>query len=248
VECRPTLSLLHVVHQLLIYGSSLYGYLRTLSCKRPSGPSNDLRTSLHHDPAPSATYGSWALHGLKALVAVMTGLLEWTTTRGSTPPNPIPDLPIRSTDSHKILRIVGVPNGHCIATIWSTKTCRIKRNRRISTKNHKGFMHTSPTKSQRERSQNRHQKIAKKELRKSPKWENGIGAIKPWGTTPNHLYIPWRFIQGLACLSTIHPSLKISPCSQASPRNSKRKNKRKIAKQNELGFQEMAAILSPLGL
>jgi hypothetical protein len=34
----------------------------------------------------------------------------------------------------------------------------------------------------------------------------------------NHLYIPWRFIQGLACLLIIHPSLKISPwSSQASP-------------------------------
>jgi hypothetical protein len=36
--------------------------------------------------------------------------------------------------------------------------------------------------------------------------------------------IPWRFIQGLACLLIIHPSLKISPwSSQASPRNSKGK-------------------------
>jgi hypothetical protein len=41
---------------------------------------------------------------------------------------------------------------------------------------------------------------------------------KPWGTTPNHLYIPWRFLQDLACLPIILPSLKISPwSSQASP-------------------------------
>jgi hypothetical protein len=36
-------------------------------------------------------------------------------------------------------------------------------------KNHAGFMYTSPTKSQRERSQNHLKKIAKKRLRKSPK-------------------------------------------------------------------------------
>jgi hypothetical protein len=46
-------------------------------------------------------------------------------------------------------------------------------------KNQEGFMHTSPTKSQRERSLNRHKKIAKKRLRKSPKRENGRYTIKP---------------------------------------------------------------------
>jgi hypothetical protein len=46
-------------------------------------------------------------------------------------------------------------------------------------KNHEGFMHTSPTKSQRERSQNRHKKFAKKRLQKSPKRENGKNTIKP---------------------------------------------------------------------
>jgi hypothetical protein len=46
----------------------------------------------------------------------------WTSSRGSTPPNPNPYLTMRSTDSHKTLGIVGVPHGHSIITIWSTKT------------------------------------------------------------------------------------------------------------------------------
>jgi hypothetical protein len=155
-----------------------------------------------------------------------------------------------------------------IAKLWSTKTRWIKRNRRISAKNTtnprtmktpklipfthgfgRGIMHTSPTKYQRERSQNLHKKFAKKRLWKSPKRRNEKDTSKPSGTTPNHLYTPKRYKQGLACRPIILPSHKISPwSSQASPRNSKGKWKGKIGKQNELGFQEMAAILSPLGL
>jgi hypothetical protein len=112
-------------------------------------------------------------------------------------------------------------------------------------KNHEGFMHTSPTKSQRERPRNCSKKITKKRLWKSPKRTNGNNTSKPWGTTPNYLYIPKRFIQGLACRPIILSSHKISPwSSQASPM----KILRKIGKQNELGYQEMVAILSPLGL
>jgi hypothetical protein len=51
-------------------------------------------------------------------------------TRGSTPPNPTPDLPNCSTDLHKTLGIVGTPHGESIAKFMSTKTCQIKRNRR----------------------------------------------------------------------------------------------------------------------
>jgi hypothetical protein len=57
------------------------------------------------------------------------------STRGSTPPNPTPDLPNRSTDLCKTLGIVGTPNGKSIAKFMSTKTCQIKRNRRNPTNN-----------------------------------------------------------------------------------------------------------------
>jgi hypothetical protein len=72
---------------------------------------------------------------------------------------------------------------------------------------------------------------------------------KPWETTSNHLHIPKRFIQGLACRPIILPSHKISPwSSQASPTNPNENRLGKIAKQNDLWFQEAAAIRSPLGL
>jgi hypothetical protein len=56
-------------------------------------------------------------------------------------------------------------------------------------------------------------------LRKSPrkgsenhqKGRNVKDTSKPCGTTPNHLYIPKRFIQGLACRPIILHSYKISP-------------------------------------
>jgi hypothetical protein len=48
--------------------------------------------------------------------------LGMNSTRGSTPPNPTPDLSIRSTDLHKTLGIVGTPHGQSIAKLWSTKT------------------------------------------------------------------------------------------------------------------------------
>jgi hypothetical protein len=56
-------------------------------------------------------------------------------TRGSTPPNPTPDLPNRSTDLRKTLGIVGTPHGESIAKLLSTKTRQIKRNRRNPAKN-----------------------------------------------------------------------------------------------------------------
>jgi hypothetical protein len=63
------------------------------------------------------------------------GLLRMNNPRGSTPPNPNPDLPNRSTDLRKTLRIVGTPHGESIAKFMSTKTCQIKRNRRNPAKN-----------------------------------------------------------------------------------------------------------------
>jgi hypothetical protein len=56
-------------------------------------------------------------------------------TRGSTPPNPNPDLPNLSTDLCKSLGIVGKPHGESIAKFMSTKTCQIKRNQRNPAKN-----------------------------------------------------------------------------------------------------------------
>jgi hypothetical protein len=57
------------------------------------------------------------------------------STRGSTPPNPNFDHPNRSTDLNKTLGIVGTPHEKSIATILSTKTCQLKRNRRNPAKN-----------------------------------------------------------------------------------------------------------------
>jgi hypothetical protein len=56
-------------------------------------------------------------------------------TSGSTPSNPTPDLPNRSTDLHKTLGIVGTPHEESIAKFLSTKTCQTKRNRRNPAKN-----------------------------------------------------------------------------------------------------------------
>jgi hypothetical protein len=59
----------------------------------------------------------------------------------------------------------------------------------------------------------------------------------------------WRFIQGLSCRPIIQPSHKISPWSSlASPMEILRKIGRENRKANELGFQGLATILSPLGL
>jgi hypothetical protein len=57
------------------------------------------------------------------------------STRGSTPPNPTPDLPNGSTDLRKTSGIVGTPYGESIAKLLSTKTHKIKRNRRNPAKN-----------------------------------------------------------------------------------------------------------------
>jgi hypothetical protein len=54
--------------------------------------------------------------------------LGMNNTHGSTPPNPTPDLPNRSTNLYKTLGIVGTPHEESIAKFLSTKTCQIKRN------------------------------------------------------------------------------------------------------------------------
>jgi hypothetical protein len=57
------------------------------------------------------------------------------STHGSTPPNPSPDLPNRSTDLNKTLGILGTPHEESIAKLNPTKTCQIKRNRINPAKN-----------------------------------------------------------------------------------------------------------------
>jgi hypothetical protein len=133
--------------------------------------------------------------------------LGMNSTRGSTPPNPTPNLPNRSTDLRKTLGIVGTPHGESIAKLLSTKTRQIKRNRRNPAKNSsnprtpktpksspfshefgrgvkgerttKGSHIHSPTKSPRKRPRNLSKKMAKKRLRKSPKRINGNNTSKP---------------------------------------------------------------------
>jgi hypothetical protein len=57
------------------------------------------------------------------------------STRRSTPPKPNLDLPNRSTDMNNTLGMIGTPHEESRATILSTKTCQIKRNRRNPAKN-----------------------------------------------------------------------------------------------------------------
>jgi hypothetical protein len=57
------------------------------------------------------------------------------STRGSIPPNPILDLPNRSTDLNKTLGILGTPHEESIAKFNPTKTCPKRRNRRNPAKN-----------------------------------------------------------------------------------------------------------------
>jgi hypothetical protein len=94
------------------------------------------------------------------------------STRGSTPPNPNPNLPNCSTDLHKTLGIVGTPHRESIAKLLSTKTHQIKRNRRNPAKNS---------------SNPRTPKIAK-----SSPWTHGFGrGIKGKRTTKgSHIHPP----------------------------------------------------------
>jgi hypothetical protein len=52
------------------------------------------------------------------------------------------------------------------------------------------------------------------------------------------------FVQGLDCLLNIHPSVKISSWSSQDSLVGRKKTK----EANDLGFQEMASILSPINL
>jgi hypothetical protein len=96
------------------------------------------------------------------------------------------DLPIRSTDQSETLGMDWEGNHN--------------------PKNHEGFPQISPIKSPRARSRKQPKKITKRGIQKSPPRTTGNNTSKPSGTTPNHLYMPQRFIQGLACRPIIQPS------------------------------------------
>jgi hypothetical protein len=75
-----------------------------------------------------------------------------------------------------------------------------------SPKNHEGFPQIFPIKSPRERSRKQPKEITKRGIGKSPPRTTGENTSKPSGTTPNHLYMKQRFIQGIASRPIIHPS------------------------------------------
>jgi hypothetical protein len=77
----------------------------------------------------------WSNRSRASVRPIEHGQLGMNKTRGSTPPNPSPNLSIRSMDPNKTFGIVGTAHGNSIIKLWSTKTRRIKRNRRNSAKN-----------------------------------------------------------------------------------------------------------------
>jgi hypothetical protein len=112
---------------------------------RKTTPNRPRTDQQHHDPkthessnSPEANPTS-GLHrsnwSRTPVRPVKPGQLGMNSTRGSTPPNPNLDLPNRSTDLCKTLGIVGTPHEESIAKFLSTKTCKIKRNRRNPAKN-----------------------------------------------------------------------------------------------------------------
>jgi hypothetical protein len=94
--------------------------------KLPRTDQHQLNPKTHepsNSPETNPTKGSHRSDRSRAPVTlVMPGQLGMNRARGSTPPNPTPDLPIQSTDSHKTLGIIGTSHGHSIAKLWSTKT------------------------------------------------------------------------------------------------------------------------------
>jgi hypothetical protein len=160
------------------------------------------------------------------------------STHGSSPPNPSLDLPNRSTGLNKTLGTIGTPHEESIAKFNPTKTCSNKRNQRNPAKNSsnprtpktpkssplthgfgrgitaqrttKGSHKFPPSNPQEQGPQN----APKKPQGRAPKIttkNNREQHNKALRTTPNHLYMPQRFIQGLACRPNIQPSHKISP-------------------------------------
>jgi hypothetical protein len=129
------------------------------------------------------------------------------STHGSTPPNPNLDLPNRSTDLNKNLRIIPTPHEESIAKFNPTKTCPNRRNRRNPAKNTSNprtqktpksspFTHGfgrgitaqrttksshkfPPSNPQEKRSRKQPKKNTKKGLRKSPPRTTGNNTTRP---------------------------------------------------------------------
>jgi hypothetical protein len=128
-------------------------------------------------------------------------------TRKSTTPNPNFDLPNRSTNLNNTLGIVGTPHEEYIATILSTKSCQMKRNRRNPAKNSsnprtpktpkssslthgfgrgikdkrttKGSHRFPPSNPQEQGPENTPRKTTKRGIRKSPPRTTGNNTTKP---------------------------------------------------------------------
>jgi hypothetical protein len=197
------------------------------------------------------------------------------STCGSTPPNPNLDLPNRSTDLHKTLVLVGTPHGESIAKFMSTKTCQIKRNRRNPAKNSSnprpsknpkssllthGFgrgikekrttkgshihPHQIPKSKVPKTHQEIHQERAPKIIAKNT-WEQHNQALRNHAESSIHT----KEIHTRSSLPPDHPTLSQDLTMKLSSKSNGNRKKigRENNKANELGFQEMAAILSPLG-
>jgi hypothetical protein len=156
------------------------------------------------------------------------------STRGSTPPNPNLDLPNRSTDLNKTLGILETPHEESIAKFNPTRTCPKRRNRRNPAKSTSkprtrktpksspfthGFgrgitahrttkgSHKFPPSNPKEQGPENNPKKSPKEGSENHHREQ-LGTTHPNldKTTPNHLYMQQRFLQGLAC----HPIIQHS--------------------------------------
>jgi hypothetical protein len=181
---------------------------RSTRCEsaQPRNPRTNLQLAIDGSPKPQ-----WVLRrNFREMMSTQKWRYAPKITASNSlqlPESQISCLYLKNTKNSKTTKIEGLPTG------FEGQDHKEKR--------HTILMCEFQNKSRKETPPNPSHENPKKRLRKTPKKTNGRDTIKPWGTTPNHLYIPWRFIRGLACHPIIHPSLKISPwSSQASPRKS----------------------------
>jgi hypothetical protein len=160
---------------------------------------------------------------------VLPGQLGMNSTHGSTPPNPNLDLPNRSTDLNKTLRIIGTPHAESIAKFNPTKICPKRRNRRTrKTPKSSPFTHGFQRRITAQRTMkgsrkfppsNPQEKGPENSPRKTPRKGSENHHQEQLGTPQQGFEEPPRIIytchkgsiQGLACHPIIQPSHKISP-------------------------------------